>query len=78
VGGGVDGRANLEDDGPGVIDARGGRMGKKVKYSIRYRSDAAPRGSFVTEFVDAESESEAIAHVRKKHPKATEIVAKPK
>lgn len=53
-------------------------MGKKIKYGVRYRSEAAPRGSYVTEHVDAESESEAIEHIRKRHPKATEIVAKPK
>ena len=53
-------------------------MGKKIRYSVRYRSDAAPRGSYITVLVDAESESEAIAKIQKQHPKATEIVAKPK
>lgn len=53
-------------------------MGKKIKFSVRYRSDAAPKGSFITAQVDAESESDAIAQIKKKHPKATEIVAKPK
>jgi hypothetical protein len=53
-------------------------MGTKIKYSVRYRSEAAARGGYVTELVDAESESEAIEIVRKRHPKATEIVAKPR
>ncbi len=53
-------------------------MGKKIRYNVRYRSDAAPKGSYVTESVEAESESEAIQIIRKRHPKATEIVAKPK
>ncbi|MGH8647200.1 MAG: hypothetical protein ACREX4_23180 [Gammaproteobacteria bacterium] len=50
----------------------------KNPYSVRYRSDAAPKGSYVTTMVEAESESEAIEKIRKQHPKATEIVAKPK
>jgi hypothetical protein len=55
-------------------------MGKKNRYSVRYRTDAAPRGGYVTELVDAESESESEAMhlIRKRIPKATEIVAKPK
>lgn len=53
-------------------------MGKKIKYSVRYRSDQKPRGGYVTVMIDAESESDAIEKVRKQHPKATEIVAKPK
>lgn len=53
-------------------------MGKKIKYSVRYRSDKAPRGSHITVLVDAESESEAVEKIRKQQPKATEIVAKPK
>jgi|HubBroStandDraft_1064217.scaffolds.fasta_scaffold102447_3 hypothetical protein len=53
-------------------------MGKKIKYSVRFRSDAAPKGSYVTTFVDAGSESDAVEKVRKAHSKATEIVAKPK
>lgn len=53
-------------------------MGKKVRYEVRYRGDVAPRGGYVTESVEAESESDAIQMIRKRHPKATEIVAKPK
>lgn len=53
-------------------------MRKKIKYSVRYRSDQAPRGSYITVMIDAESESEAIEKIRKQQPKATEIVAKPK
>lgn len=53
-------------------------MGKKIRYSVRYRSDQKPRGSYITTTVDAESESDAIEKVRKQHAKATEIVAKPK
>jgi hypothetical protein len=53
-------------------------MAKKIRYSVRYRTDAAPRGGYVTELVDAESESEAMQLIRKRIPKATEIVAKPK
>lgn len=53
-------------------------MGKKIRYSIRYRTDVAPRGGYVTEQVDAEGESDAIQVIRKRIPKATEIVAKPK
>lgn len=53
-------------------------MGKKIRYTVRYRTDAAPKGGYVTEMVDAESESEASQVIRKRVPKATEIVAKPK
>lgn len=53
-------------------------MGKKIRYSVRYRSDSAPKGGYITTAIEAESESEAIDKVRKQHPKATEIVAKPK
>ena len=53
-------------------------MGKKIRYSVRYRTDAAPRGGYVTELVDADSESDAIQVIRKRLPRATEIVAKPK
>lgn len=56
----------------------GSTMGTKIRYSVRYRTDAAPRGGYVTELVDAESETAAIQLIRKRIPKATEIVAKPK
>lgn len=50
----------------------------KKKYSVRYRSEPAPRGSYITTIIDAESESEAINKIRSQHPKATDIVTKPK
>ena len=53
-------------------------MSQKIKYSVRYRSDAAPRGGYVTSIVEAESESDAIDKIRRQHSKATEIVAKPR
>jgi hypothetical protein len=52
-------------------------MGKAIRYSVRYRTDVAPKGGYVTTNVSAESESDAINKLRKQHPKATEIVAKP-
>jgi hypothetical protein len=52
-------------------------MGKKIRYNVRFRSDTAPKGGYTTMSVEGESESDAINKVRKSHPKATEIVAKP-
>lgn len=57
---------------------QGANMSKKIRCSVRYRSDAALKESYITTLVEAESESEAIERIRKQHPKATEIVAKPK
>ncbi len=57
---------------------RGGTVSQKIKYRVRYRSDAAPRGGYVTSIVEAESESDAIDKVRRQHSKATEIVGKPR
>jgi hypothetical protein len=51
-------------------------MGKAVRDSVRYRTDTAPKGGYVTTNIYAESESDAINKLRKQHPKATEIVAK--
>ena len=53
-------------------------MGKKIRYDVRFRYDVAPKGGYSTEIVEAESESDALQIIRKRHPKATEIVAKPK